>query len=303
MTAHSHSGEGTILFGGSGFLGSRILALAPRMISVGRTKPDAPNEHIAIESVADLSALRGRRFDRVIFAIGNSDRPGLDRDEVPAGEPNAYHYHTLPLLDAFEQLKAHPIRSFVRFSTIHIYDMSRATLPVSEDAPIDPYRSRHAFSNHLGDEASRYYSRRFPIVTVRLSNMYGPARGRRYDLVNAIVTQILATGRAEVMSLEPARDFVYADDVADAALGLTRVETPCTVNVGSGEATSVRRVVEILRAASGAPIVSLERAVEGPMRFQCDIRAIGRLTGWRPRVGIEEGLRRTYEQMKAWSAA
>jgi len=303
MTAHSQLGEGTILFGGSGFLGSRILALAPRMVSVGRTKPATPNEHIPIEGIADLRALRGRRFERVIFAIGNSDRPGLDREDVPPGEPNAYHYHTLPLLDAFEQLKSYPIRSFVRISTIHVYDVSRATLPVGEDAPVDPYRSRHAFSNHLGDEACRFYSRRFPIVNVRLSNMYGPARERRYDLIHLIVTQLLATGRAEVMSLEPERDFVYADDVAEAALGLSGVEQSCTVNVGSGEATSVRRVVEVLRAISGCPITSLDRPVEGPMRFQCDIRAIERLTGWRPRVSIDEGLRRTYEQMKAWRDA
>lgn len=273
------------------------------MISVGRTKPTAPNEHIPIESIADLRALSGRRFERVIFAVGNSDRPGLDREDVPAGEPNAYHYHTLPLLDVFEQIKAYPIRSFVRFSTIHVYDMSRATLPVGEDAPIDPYRSRHAFSNHLGDEACRFYSQRFPIVNVRLSNMYGPSRARRYDLIDAIITQILAAGRAEVMSLEPERDFIYADDVADAALLLSNVEQTCTVNVGSGEATSVRRIVEILRDVSGCPITSLDRAVDGPMRFQCDVRAIERLTGWRPRVSIDDGLRRTYAQMKTWRSA
>lgn len=50
----NRAGEGTILFGGSGFLGPYILARNPAMISVGRTPPSTPNRHIAVESLTDL---------------------------------------------------------------------------------------------------------------------------------------------------------------------------------------------------------------------------------------------------------
>ncbi|MBA3768805.1 MAG: hypothetical protein H0W99_17850, partial [Acidobacteria bacterium] len=52
------TGKGTILFGGSGFLGPYILENNPDMISVGRRRPSTSNSHIQIDNLANLDALR-----------------------------------------------------------------------------------------------------------------------------------------------------------------------------------------------------------------------------------------------------
>jgi len=293
-------GQGAILFGGSGFLGPWILERAPAMISVGRTPPPTANRHIPVGSLADLSALRDVPFDRVVFVVGHTDHHALAREDLPPGEPTAFDYHLTPLIQTLEQLKGRGLRKFVAFSTILLYDERRLTLPVSETAPIDPYRNRYVLSKYLAEEAARFYARRVPLVMVRLSNLYGPTPLRRWDLIHVLIRQLLAEGRGRVWSTRPARDFIYVQDVAEAVLELLDGDFVGTLNLGTGVMTPVARIVEILRDLSGCPIEDQGLAVSGPLRFVCDMRTVERALRWRPRVGIEEGLRLTWERMKAW---
>ena len=132
----SLTGARTILFGGSGFLGPYILSAYPEIVSVGRTKPPTSNHHVAIQSLADLDALESVPFDRVIYIIGNTDHHHLEMETIPRGEQTAFDYHVVPLLQTLEQLKRYPIRKFIHFSTVLIYDEKKIMLPVSENAPI-----------------------------------------------------------------------------------------------------------------------------------------------------------------------
>jgi hypothetical protein len=109
------TGAGTILFGGSGFLGPYILTAYPEIVSVGRTKPPTSNRHISVQSLADLDCLESVPFDKVIYIIGNTDHHGLEKETIPRGEPTAFDYHVKPLLQTLEQLKRYPIRKFVHF--------------------------------------------------------------------------------------------------------------------------------------------------------------------------------------------
>ena len=70
-------GKGTILFGGSCFLGPYILENHPDIISVGRTAPPTANRHIHVDSLSNLDALRDVEFDKVIYIIGNTDHHDL----------------------------------------------------------------------------------------------------------------------------------------------------------------------------------------------------------------------------------
>ena len=298
-------GERTILFGGSGFLGPWILREHPEMVSVGRTPPPTPNRHVAIETLADLRCLHDVDFDRVIYIVGHTDHHALERESLPFGQPTAFDYHLQPFLQTMEQIKDRPIRRFLHFSTILIYDEKRITLPVSEDAPIDPYRNRYVMSKYLAEEACRFYSRWIPIVNVRMSNLYGPTELERYDLIHVLVRQLLREGRGVVWSAEPERDFIFVRDAAEAIARLAAVEIDVrgTVNLGTGTMTSVGEIVRVLEELSGCPIEVRGLPVGGPMRFQCDTTRLRRWTGWEPRTTIKDGLRETYERMRSWLAA
>lgn len=293
-------GARTILFGGSGFLGPYILERNPEMVSVGRTPPPTANRHIQVDSFEDLDPLRDEDFDKVIYIIGNTDHHNLEKEHVPRGEPTAFDYHVVPFLQAMEQLKAYPIKQLIHCSTILIYDDARITLPVSEHSPTDPYKNRYVFSKHLAEEACRFYSRWVPIINVRMSNLYGPTPLQRYDLIHLLCRQLLTAGRADVWSTKPERDFIYAEDAAEAMVALLDADYTGTLNLGTGTMTSVGRVVELLEELSGCPIADLGKEVGGPMRFRCDTTTLERLVPWRPRYDIEAGVRSTFETMRKY---
>lgn len=293
--------SGTILFGGSGFLGPYILNQDPTIISVGRTPSPTGNRHIPIQSLADLDCLRDVSFDKVIYIIGNTDHHNLEKGVVPREEATAFDYHVVPLLRTLEQLKDYPIKKFIHFSTILMYDDKRLTIPVSEHSPIDPYKNRYVLSKYMGEEALNFYRRWIPIINVRLSNIYGPTPLERWDLIHVLCRKLLRDKHAQMWSTRPERDFIYVDDVARAVIELLDADYNGTLNLGTGTLTSVGRVRDVLSEVSGCPIDVLDVPVQGPMQFQCDMTTLRRLISWTPRYSTEEGVRRTYETMASYA--
>lgn len=301
-TGREGTGSGTILFGGSGFLGPYILENYPDVISVGRTRPATANRHVHVDSLASLDALRHVEFDKVIYIIGNTDHYNLEKDTLDRGETTAFDYHVTPLVQAMEQLKQYPIRKFIHFSTILLYDRNRLTMPVTEHSPIDPYRTRYVLSKHIAEELCRFYSGWVPIINVRLSNIYGPTKLERYDLIHVLIRQLLATKKGIVWTTRPRRDFIYVEDAAHAIVKLLDTDYTGTLNLGTGTSTSVGHVVDLLRELSGCPIDVEDREVNGPMEFRCDMTTLNSLIDWKPQYSIDDGVKRTWEMMKRWDA-
>ncbi len=294
-------GSKTILFGGSGFLGPYILENYPDIISVGRTPPETSNRHIQVESLSNLDALRGVDFDSVIYIIGNTDHYNLEKDRLDRTEQTAFDYHVVPLVQAMEQLKQYPIRKMIHFSTILLYDRERLTMPVDEHAPIDQYRTRYVMSKHIAEELCRFYSASIPVINVRLSNIYGPTRLQRYDLIHVLIRQLLTEGRGTVWTTKPRRDFIYVDDAAHAIVKLLDADYTGTINLGTGTMTAVSEIVEQLRELSGCSIEDQQREVNGPMEFRCDMSTLNSLIDWTPQLSTRDGVERTYKLMSEWA--
>jgi len=283
------------------------------MISVGRSAPPTDNRHVAVKHLGDLSPLDDVDFDRVIYIIGNTDHLTQKRERLSPGQPTAFEYNTLPLIATLEQLKHRKIRKFIHFSTLLVYDPDRLPDPVSEDAPIAPYRDRYVLSKYLAEEASRFYENWMPIITARFCNLYGATHPRhhttarddrhpleRYDLIHALARTLAQEGRAEVWNDTPRRDFIYVSDAADAIIRLLDSDFTGKVNLGTGTMTSVARIVEILRELTGLPIEVLGRPVTGPMRFRSDTTRLKSAIRWEPQVSIERGVEACWEAANRW---
>jgi len=283
-------GEGTVLFGGSGFVGTAILRQYPEMISAGRKTPSTPNRHVFVPDLRDLTALREVTFDRVISCVGTSRH--VELMEKPLEDALEAHLH--PSVRLLEQLRERKLRSFVRLSTVLLYDEKRATMPVDEAAPIAPYRNRYLLGQYLGEEAVRFYEKYFPVATMRLCNLYGPWPETRTDLVHQLVGQLQQDGHATVRTRVPERDFLFVDDAARAVASMVWAERSGIFNLGSGELTSVGRIADVLSGLSGCPVYSRDEPVTGMPRIWVDAGKLRAATGWAPQVSLEEGLARTY---------
>jgi UDP-glucose 4-epimerase len=211
----------------------------------------------------------------------------------------AMAFHVLPSVRLLEQMRERELRSFVRLSTVLLYDETRAAMPVVETSPIAPYRNRYLLSQYLGEQAAHYYERYFPVATLRLCNLFGPWPGERTDLVHEVITQLRRAGRATIRTRVPERDFLFVDDAAGAVGALARAGSSGLFHVGAGEAVPVGRVVDILSGLSGCPVESREEPVTGIVRISINSEKLRAATGWAPRYSLEEGMARTWRASDA----
>ncbi len=103
----------------------------------------------------------------------------------------------------------------------------------------------------------------------------------------------------------PLREFLHVDDLASACLFLLAMENPPDlVNVGSGREVTIRQLAEMVREATGCKAyMAWDRTKpDGTPRKLCDTSLI-RSLGWKPKIDLATGLRRTVDEYRAGLAA
>jgi CDP-glucose 4,6-dehydratase len=179
-------------------------------------------------------------------------------------------------------------------------------LPYREDQPLRatfPYDVSKAACDLLA--RSYWPSFGLPVAVTRFANLYGGADLNRSRLVPEAVCAALA-GVAPVIRSDgsPERDFLFVEDAVAAYLAiwsaLGRGEGRGEAfNAGGGSPVSVRDVAGLicrLAGSSMAPSYQGSGVPDGEIDRQwVDYSKLRGLTGWEPRVGLEEGLARTIE--------
>lgn len=143
-------------------------------------------------------------------------------------------------------------------------------------------------------------------VVVRVANAYGPNQpARRGQGVIAHWLRAAALGDPLVLIGDPltVRDYVYIDDVVDLlALLLAHAgPLPEVVNAGSGEPVTLRRLADVVLEVVGDPTLEFKmmpaRGFDLPATW-LDISLARRTFGWRPRVGLREGVARAWDAVR-----
>ncbi len=178
-------------------------------------------------------------------------------------------------------------------STDQVYG-PRPPTPVAEDAPLAP-EGPYATSKAAADLLLRAMP---GTVVARLANVYGPGDRHASRLVPGTVAAIREGRRPVVRGDGSARrDLLYVADAVSALLVLAeRGEEGEAYNVGTGEGHAVVEVVEALLRVAGSDLEPdvLGGAPPGEGGERALDTAKLRALGWEPRVGLEEGLRRTW---------
>jgi nucleoside-diphosphate-sugar epimerase len=285
----------TILFGGSGFFGPILLKKYPNIISVGRTKPPKgiKNTHINISNLNNLKKLDKIKFDKVIFLIGSSNHHIINKN-INIG----IKYNFDPMIKIMEYLKNKKIKKFICFTTILLYQNNKPSKKVSEKNKTNPYENNYIFSKHLLEEVVNFYKNKIPSIVVRLSNIYGYSKLKRPDLVPTLMQKIFKKQKIYVWNDKPVRDFIFAEDAADAVVKLMNSKFTGVINLGSGQSNSVKRLTNIISKHSNKKIETLNKKVTGPYKFLTNINLLKKITKWSPKYSLEKGLLKTYNIMK-----
>ena len=176
-------------------------------------------------------------------------------------------------------------------------------LPKHEDMPVSP-RSPYAAAKLAGEAYCRSFARVYPIQTVclRFFNVFGPRQDPNSQyaaVVPRFATRMLAGRPAEVTGDgRQTRDFTFVANAVRACRLATTAGPDAvgeTMNVGCGDRISVLDLVELvndLLPERVDPVFTPARP--GDVRdSQASIAAAERLIGYRPLVGVREGVATT----------
>lgn len=178
-------------------------------------------------------------------------------------------------------------------------------LPASEDLPFDA-----ASPYGVSKVATELYLRTWHInhglrfTALRYSNVYGPRQDAHGEsgVVAIFVERMLGGGSITIHGDgEYTRDYVYVGDVARASMLALNKGDGEGINIGTGVETTTNVLFRTLKAAAGAATPENHGPDRpGDVRRSClAIEKARRVLGWKPEVGLEEGLRHTVEWFKA----
>ena len=209
----------------------------------------------------------------------------------------------------------HGVRKLCFLGSSCIYP-KLAPQPLREETlltgPLEPTNEWYAIAKIAGIKMCQAYRRQygFDAISLMPTNLYG--QGDNFDPQNSHVLPALIRkfheakerGDREVViwgSGTPLREFLHADDLADAAVFLMRgYSDEQFINVGVGEDLTIRALAELVAEVVGyaGTIATDPSKPDGTPRKLMDVSRLHAL-GWRHRIGLRDGITETYASFRA----
>jgi nucleoside-diphosphate-sugar epimerase len=303
-----------LVTGGAGFIGSNLVrALLERGDEV-RVLDNFSTGNRANLAGLDVAIVEGelRSYERVHNAVRGTEIvyhlgalgsvPRSVQDPLTSSAVNIEG--TLNVLLA---ARDEGVRRVVFSSSASIYGSSRQ-MPTSEDwtpDPVSPYGVAKLAAERYCVSFSRVYES-FESVVLRYFNVFGPRQSPFSQYAAAVplfITKIAAGEPIDVYGDgEQSRDFTYVGNVVDATIraGAAAGASGEIFNVAAGSPASVNRVADAIGEIVGKPVERRHLPPRaGDLRDSwADLSKAERMLGYRPAVGLEEGLRRTIESLR-----
>lgn len=331
----------TLVTGAAGFIGhalaKALLARGDTVIGIDRLTPyyrldlkqarladlAGPGFHFLAVDFADMKALAAAlaalpathaRVERIVHL---GAQPGV---RASIEQPLVYgHSNLLGHLNLLEIARAHAV-PMVYASSSSVYGNSE-TLPSAPtdrtDFPVSLYAATKKSAELMSESYAHLYH--LPLTGLRLFTVYGPW-GRPDMAVWKFVAHCLAGTPAPVFNIDRAsRDFTYIDDVVAGILAaLDRPpandgraksggsHAPHAIyNLGSSHPHTLRQLIAAVEAACGRALhcTPLPAPPGDVGHSHADLSATTRALGYRPRIGLTDGVHRFVDWYRRWTGA
>jgi len=299
-----------VITGGAGFIGSH---LSERLMRDGHEVVCVDN--LITGATQNISHLQGdARFHFVQHDISKPLEPSEPLDYVlhfasPASPPDYLKFPiqtmkvgSLGTLNALGIAKSKKAK-FLLASTSEVYgDPEVHPQPETYWGHVNPVGPRGVY-----DEAKRFaealtmaYHREHDIDTriVRIFNTYGPRM--RLNDGRAIPNFIAQALKNEPLTVygdgQQTRSFCYIDDLVDGIIGIMAVAHHDPVNVGNPDEWTIFKLAQTVQRLVNGTHSRIEfrpLPTDDPKQRRPDIATLKRLTGWAPKIRLQDGLAST----------
>ena len=211
-----------------------------------------------------------------------------------------------------EAARVHGVESVMILGSSCIYPRL-APQPMPEESlltgPLEPTNQWYAIAKIAGVKLAQAYRRQYGmrVISAMPTNLYGPNDNYHPENGHVIATLLRRFHEAKLNGANevtiwgtgsPRREFLHADDLADALVFVLREwddERP--INIGSGEEVSIAELAEVIAGVVGwkGELVFDRSKPDGAPRKLVDTRRLSAL-GWKPSIDLRAGLGSVYRE-------
>ena len=187
-----------------------------------------------------------------------------------------------------------------------------AEQPINEEAlltgPLEPTNEWYAIAKIAGIKLCQAYRQQYgsDLISIMLTNLYGPGDNFDFNSSHVVPALIRKCHEAKMNGQQtvemwgtgtPRREFLYVDDLADAAVHLMKVYSDERhINVGAGRDLTIRDLAEAVAACVGfeGGLFFDASKPDGTPRKLLDVSRLNAL-GWTTTMLLQDGLKATYD--------
>ena len=291
-----------LLTGSSGVIGKELEKLLSdhEVLMIDKVVSDhtlhSPNHHFVQCRIGEQSCPEIGKFDpEVIFHLAAS----FERTKESA---DFYEQNWIDNMECFHYVASHTRpKIFVFASSYLVYDIEAIDpeefkyMGLPETCPINPRNMCGIYKLYAEKELEfiqKNINTKMNIINARIFRSYG--KGSR-DIVSRWIRSAIKKEPINIYNIANSFDYVYAGDVAKALYLLSHTNKSATVNIGTGNRTSIRTVSSIICNKFNIPYpetTAIKSDIEDTVAV---VEKLKNLVNWIPDTTIEQGIDKIIE--------
>ena len=304
---YSLKGKKIWVSGHTGMVGS---ALIKKLESIKYDVMTIERKKLDLRIQSDVDFWINKNSPDIIFHIAGKVGGILENSNKPAD-----------FISENLQMQNNVINSAYKFGVKRLIFLGSACIYPISNKPIkehelllgelEPTNRSYSIAKIAGIEMCRAFSQQFGVnyTSVQPNNLYGPNDNFTDDSAHVISSLLRKLHFAKIKNLEnctiwgtgkPKREFLFVDDLVDALIIISEYyDSIEPINVGSGEEIRIKDLAYLIKeiVKYNGKLIFDESYPDGVMRKFLDSSKITNL-GWKARIKLEQGLKRTYNWYK-----
>ena len=293
----------SIVTGGAGFIGSnlvdRLVKERHKVIVLdnfvsGKKKNLSHHKENNVK-IINLDISKNKNLEKYFYKVDYVFHLAGLAEIIPSiKDPKKYFttnvFGTLNILEASKNKK---IKKLIYAASSSCYGTPKK-FPTSETDKIDT-KHPYALTKYLGEELVMKYGSIFnmPNISFRFFNVYGPRLNTSSQYGAVFGKFLFQKANKKPLTVvgngKQTRDFIHVEDLVEAFLKILNNKSVNKVyNLGSGKETSINRIAKLF----GGKKIYISKRIGEPERSLAKISSITKDIGWKPKVSIEEGIKR-----------
>lgn len=273
-----------LITGGTGYIGKKLVQQLRKK-----------NSNVYSIGIEDLNLLN--YGDILNFLKENNIKKIIHLGWSMNNENSAIYDNIEAMSNLIKSCEEVQIEKFIFASTNNVYGTKIKNVPFLEEDRLSPdINNKYGISKYIGEKLAMYTLEKKCCI-IRIADVYGPGQNHG-NLIKAIISNVENKENIKLYGKgERERDYIYIDDVIRGIEFIYENNLSGIYNLGTGEGTSVKKIVDIVLnlCQNRIGLDYIEAENEDTSKVVLNVKKLKKL-GFNYSINIKEGLKKIIEE-------